>query len=210
MSLAEELPRCFSYADYLRWPDEERWELIDGDAWDMSPAPSLAHQAVSMRLGFLFHGHFRERGCQVFASPVDVVLAPPEAEDDEIDTVVQPDLVVVCGREKMRESHVRGAPDLLVEIISPSTARKDEGIKRDRYERAGVPEYWVVYPVERVVHCYRLDGGRYGAPEVVGLEDGSLTSSRFPDLEVDLSELFGAEPEPRRQPGDAVQGVKPR
>jgi len=206
MNLAEELPQRFSYADYLRWPDEERWELIDGEAWDMSPAPSLAHQAVSMRLGFLFHGHFRDLGCDVFASPVDVLLAPPEAADDEIDTVVQPDLVVVCDREQLQGSHVRGAPDLVVEIISPSTARKDEGIKRDRYERAGVAEYWVVYPEERVVHRYRLEGGRYGVPDVVGVEDGSLISSRFPELSVDLPELFDAEPEPRRQPGDAVAG----
>ncbi len=208
MGLAEELPRCFTYADYRRWPDEERWELIDGEAWDMSPAPSLVHQAVSMRLSLMIGGHFHGRDCQVFASPVDVVLAPPEAGDDEIDTVVQPDLVVVCDGEKLRESHVRGAPELVVEIISPSTARKDEGVKRDRYERAGVPEYWVVYPVERVVHRYRLEGGRYGAPGVVGLEDGTFTSSRFPDLEVDLPELFAAEPEPRRRPGDTVAGDK--
>jgi len=101
---------------------------------------------------------------------------------------------------------VRGGPDLVVEIISPATARKDEGIKRDQYEQAGVAEYWVVYPVERVIHRYRLEVERYGAPEVVGLEDGSLTSSRFPELSVDLPELFDAEPEPRRQPGDAVTG----
>jgi len=206
MNLAEELPRRFSYADYLRWPDEERWELIDGEAWDMSPAPSLLHQAVSMRLSLVVGGHFRGRGCQVFASPVDVALASAEAEDDKIDTVVQPDLVVVCDREQLQGSHVRGAPELVVEIISPSTARKDEGIKRDRYERAGVAEYWVVYPEARVVHRYRLEGGRYGVPDVVGVEDGSLTSSRFPELSVDLPELFDAEPEPRRQPGDAVAG----
>ncbi len=202
MNLAERRSERFTYADYLRWPDDERWELIDGEAWDMSPAPSLAHQAVSMRLSFLFHGYFRDRDCHVFASPVDVALAPPEAAAEEIDTVVQPDLVVVCDEAKLRGSHVRGAPDLVVEIVSPSTAAKDEGVKRDRYARAGVPEYWIVYPEARVVHRYRLEAGGYGAPDVVGLEDGRLASSRFPELEVDLTELFDAEPEPRRHPGE--------
>ncbi len=200
MSLAEKLPRRFTFADYRRWPEEERWELIDGVAWDMSPAPSLDHQAISTRLVYLFHGHFRGRGCEVFAAPVDVVLAPADAADEEIDTVVQPDLVVVCDREKLRGSHVRGAPELVVEIVSPSTARKDAGVKRERYARAGVAEYWLVHPHDHVLHRYALEDRRYPAPEVFGPEDGRFNSTRFPELSVDLVELFGVEPEPPRQP----------
>jgi len=91
MNLAKKLPRRFTFADHCRWPEEERWELIDGVAWDMSPAPSLDHQAISTRLVYLFHGHFRGGGCQVFATPVDVVLAPADAAPEEIDTVAQLD-----------------------------------------------------------------------------------------------------------------------
>jgi len=200
MNLAKKLPHRFTFADYCRWPEEERWELIDGVAWDMSPAPSLEHQAISTRLVYLFHGYFREGRCQVFAAPVDVVLAPTDAAAEEIDTVVQPDLAVVCDEEKLRGSHVRGAPELVVEIISPSTARKDAGIKRERYARAGVEEYWIVHPHDHVLHRYVLMEGRYPAPDVFGPEDGHFSSTHFPELSVDLVELFGVEPELPRQP----------
>jgi len=200
MALAHNLSRRYTYADYLHWPEDERWELIDGEAWNMSPAPTLGHQAVSMRLGYIFHGHLRERGCQVFAAPVDVALAPAEAADDAIDTVVQPDLVVVCDSEKLRGTHVRGAPDLVVEIVSPSSVRRDERIKRDRYQRAGVTEYWIVHPEDHVVHRYTAVDGQYGAPDVFGPEDGTFASTRFPELEVDLPRLFDVEPPPPQEP----------
>jgi len=200
MSLAKKLSRRFTYADACCWPEEERWELIDGDAWDMSPAPNPLHQEVSGRLFYRLYGHLRGHGCRVFAAPIDLLLPEADEADDAVETVVQPDLVVVCDGEKVRERYLYGPPDLVVEIVSPSTARRDEGIKRDRYEAAGVEEYWVIYPVEQVVHRYRSKAGRYGAAEVFGLEDGSFLSSRFPELEVNLLELFDAEPVPRRQP----------
>jgi Uma2 family endonuclease len=200
MTLAHELHRRFTYADYLRWPEDERWELIDGEPWNMSPAPTLAHQAVSMRLSLLLGNHFRERRCQVFAAPVDVALAAAEAADDEIDTVVQPDLVVVCDPNKLRGSHVRGAPDLVVEIVSPTSVRRDERIKRDRYQRAGVQEYWIVHPEDHVVHRYTAVDGRFGVPDVFGPEDGTFPSSRFPELAVDLPQLFDVEPPPPQAP----------
>jgi Uma2 family endonuclease len=203
MALAHRLPRRFTYADYCRWPDDQRWELIDGAAWDMSPAPSTAHQEVSTRLLYLFYGHFRERGCRVFAAPVDVLLPAGDEADEAVETVVQPDLVVVCDPEKVREANVRGAPDLVVEILSPSTVRKDEGIKRERYQRAGVAEYWLVHPVDHVVHRYVLVEESYRRPEVFGPEDGSFASSRFPELSVDLVDLFGVEPKEPRQPPSA-------
>jgi len=200
MALAHHLPRRFTYADYLRWPEDERWELIDGEAWNMSPAPTLGHQAVSMRLSLLLGNHFRERGCQVFAAPVDVALAPAAAADHEIDTVVQPDLIVVCDPDKLRGTHVRGAPDLVVEIASPSSLRRDERIKRDRYQRAGVAEYWIVHTEGHLIHRYTLSAGQYGAPDVFGPEDGTFTSTRFPDLLVDLPQLFEVEPPPPQAP----------
>jgi len=204
MALAHQLPGRFTYADYLRWPEDERWELIDGEAWNVSPAPTLAHQAVSMRLSLLLGSHFRERGCQVFAAPVDVALAPADAADDKIDTVVQPDLVVVCDPEKLRGTHVRGAPDLVVEIVSPSSVRRDERIKRDRYQRAGVAEYWIVHPEGHVIHRYTAVAGQYGAPDVFGPEDGTFVSTRFPELTVDLPQLFAVEPPTPQEPPEAI------
>jgi Uma2 family endonuclease len=162
-------------------------------------APRGQHAAGYL---FYFYGHFRERGCRVFAAPVDVLLPAGDEADEAVETVVQPDLVV-CDPERVREATVRGAPDLVVEILSPSTARKDEGIKRERYQRAGVPEYWLVHPVDHVVHRYALVEGDYRRQEVYGPEDGSFASSRFPELSVDLVDLFGVEPKEPRQPPSA-------
>ena len=139
---------------------EGRWELIHGVAYNMTPAPNLEHQRIS---GQLYVNIFnaledakRKSGggeCEVFAAPVDVFLG----ED-----VVQPDLVVVCDPAKKSARGIEGAPDLVVEILSPSTAGKDHSIKRWRYEAAGVPEYLIVDPGERVGVLLRLENGRYG------------------------------------------------
>jgi len=200
MSLAEKLPRRFTYAEYCGWPDEERWELIAGEAWDMSPAPDTAHQAAVTELAYSLHGHFRgQSGCQVFVAPTDLLLPAVDEADEDVETVVQPDLLVVCDRDKVRDACVRGAPELVVEIVSPATARRDAGIKRELYEGAGVAEYWIVHPHDHVLQRYALISGRYGAPDVFGPEDRHFVSIRFPELSVDLVELFGVEPEPPRQ-----------
>ena len=155
----------FTYADYLTWPDEERWELINGEAYNMSPVPGKRHQQILVELMGAFWSHLKGKPCQVFAAPFDVrPLATSEMSDDEVDTVVQPDLLVVCDKNKLEERGVVGAPDLVVEILSPYTSRKDLSKKFDLYERAGVREYWVVYPMEKIIHIYRLEDGRYGKP----------------------------------------------
>jgi len=161
VSLALQPEGCFTYGDYLTWPEGERWEIIDGVAWDMSPAPSVAHQRVSRDLLVLLLAHFRDRGCEVLAAPCDVLLPEADEADEQVETVVQPDLFVVCDPEKVGTARIRGTPDLVVEILSPSTARKDEGIKRDRYARAGVPEYWLVHPIDRVILRYALNDTAY-------------------------------------------------
>jgi Uma2 family endonuclease len=146
----------FTYRHYKTWPDSERWELIEGHAWSMSPAPKSRHQELAGRL-FRRIGNFLEgKTCRVFNAPFDVI--PPEGDEpeDEVDTVVQPDIVVYCDRSKITEAGARGVPDLAMEILSPSTSKKDQNDKFNLYERHGVREYWVVDPADRWLCVYRL------------------------------------------------------
>ncbi len=185
--------RPLTYADLRRWPAEGRWELVHGEAHEMSPAPSLLHQEIVLEIAVALRAALAESGCRVLVAPVDVVLAPPGTPDEAADTVLQPDVLVVCDPARLAGTHVRGAPDLVVEVVSPATAYRDEGLKRDLYERAGVAEYWIVHPVDRLVLRYALDEGRYGRPDVLGPDD-TLRSTRFPDLALDLGAVLGPPP----------------
>ena len=181
----------YTYADYLSWGDQERWELVDGEAWNMSPAPSRSHQRVLVRLLHVLYGHLKNSGCEVYPAPFDVRLPEEEsAEDHAVTTVVQPDISVICDRKKLDERGCIGAPDLVVEILSPSTAAKDLKVKRALYEQHGVREYWLFHPVDRTVMVYRPDNdGRYARAEIFDRED-LLGSPLFDGLEIQLSEIF--------------------
>jgi Uma2 family endonuclease len=172
--------RKFTYADYKSWPDEERWEIIDGDAYNMTPAPGLRHQAVSMNLSRIFANYFFGKPCRLFSAPTDVIL------DDF--NIVQPDLLVVCDPNKLTEANIQGAPDLVVEILSPSTKLKDKREKKALYERFGVREYLIVYPEDEMVEQYRLVDGRYVSD--VFNWDQKLPLFAFPDLELQLWDVF--------------------
>ena len=115
----------YTYGDYLSWPDEERWELIDGIPHSMSPAPSRVHQEISMELARQIANHLIGKNCRVYAAPFDVRLPKGGEKDEQIETVVQPDLVVVCDESKLDERGCKGPPDLIIEILSPHTAAKD-------------------------------------------------------------------------------------
>ena len=183
----------FTYRNYRTWPDDERWELIDGHAWAMSPAPRRRHQEVSGRL-FIDIGVFlKGKLCKVFEAPFDVLLPEGSEPDDEVDTVVQPDIAVVCDLSRLTERGARGAPDLVVEILSPSTSRKDQREKFDRYERAGVREYWVVDPAGQWLCVYRLGaGGLFDEGELreSPRDYGPIASRVIKGFSVDPSRLF--------------------
>jgi len=166
MPLSQRDTDYHTYADYLTWPDEVRYELIDGMAWMMAPAPTLDHQEVAGDIYFQLRQALQNRPCRPFIAPVDVRLPKGDEEDARIDTLVQPDVLVVCDPDKLDRRGVRGAPDLVVEVLSPGTASHDHVRKRQVYERAGVREYWLVHPVDRMVTIYRLDEGVFGKPEV--------------------------------------------
>lgn len=187
--------RLYFYRDYRGWPDDERWELIDGVAWNMSPAPSMAHQALSMELGHSIRSFLGKGGCRVFAAPFDVLLpeSPGQAADD-VPNVVQPDLAVICDPSRLRPFGCVGAPDWVIEILSPYTSRRDMVQKLALYERHGVGEYWVIDPGNRYVHVYvRGENGRFPDPELyVGA--AVIRSVVCQGFELRLEELFAAIP----------------
>ena len=180
----------FTYGDYLTWDDDQRWELIDGVPYNMSPAPTVRHQLILGELHRQVANWLLDKPCQVFIAPFDVRLPEDDESDEQVETVVQPDLSIICDKSKLDEAGCRGAPDLIVEILSPSTAHKDLKVKFERYERAGVQEYWIVDPNGSTVQIYTLGAeGRYGRPEAYGAVD-RVSVGIFPDLEIDLAVVF--------------------
>ena len=188
--LAEKKDELFTYGDYLKWDDEERWELIDGVAYNMTPAPSRFHQQVSIELCAQLVTYLRGTPCKVYAAPFDVRLPEGDEADEAIRTVVQPDISVVCDQSKLDDKGCKGSPDLIIEILSPSTARKDMKEKFLRYERAGVREYWIVDPDGKLVTVHRrTDTGLFGRPDVYG-EEERIKVCIFDGLEVELQSVF--------------------
>ncbi len=180
-----------TYEDYLGWGDDMRWELIDGIAHAMSPAPSLAHQrligTLYVQLANFFHGH----ECEVLLSPLDVRLATKGTPDKEVINVVQPDLVVVCDPDKLDARGVCGSPDWAIEVLSPSSAGRDHVKKLALYEKHGVPHYWLAHPVDRVLTAYSLgQDGHYGRADVATME-GVMPSGVFPGLNIDWDQFQG-------------------
>jgi len=182
--------REFSYADYLSWPEGERVEIIEGEAVAMSPAPSRQHQRILGELARQFSNYLVGKTCDVYMAPFDVRLPKGNEKDDDIRTVVQPDLTVVCDRGKLDDKGCKGSPDLVVEIVSPSSFRHDVLTKLRLYEKAGVREYWIVYPGEKAVVVYKLNaGGKYGEIEPYAAED-TLKVGIFDDLDIHLETVF--------------------
>jgi Uma2 family endonuclease len=183
----------FTYRHYRSWPDEERWELIDGHAWAMSPAPMTRHQELSGNLSREIGNFLKGKPCRVFTAPFDVLFPKGDEADDDVDTVVQPDISVFCDRTKITKRGARGAPDLVVEILSPSTSKKDMNDKFALYESRGVREYWIVDPAALSIWVYRLaKPGRFDSGELRdSLHDESpIASLVLEGFVVDPKELF--------------------
>jgi Uma2 family endonuclease len=181
----------YTYKDYKTWPDNERWELINGVAYSMSPAPKREHQQVSIALSTQIFTALEGKPCEAYSAPLDVKLsALPGIEENDIDIVVQPDIMVVCDPEKLDENGCNGAPDWIIEILSPSTAYKDENEKLMLYEKYGVREYWIIQPGAKMVFIYILDEkGNYKKPEVAK-KDEVISSYSVPGVKIDLKRIF--------------------
>lgn len=185
-----------TYADYLGWPDEVRYELIDGEAYLMAPpAPTVSHQTVAGEIYFQLRLALDGKPCVPLIAPVDVRLPKADEADEAIDTVVQPDVLVVCDPAKLSERGVRGAPDWVAEVLSPGTASHDQINKRRVYERAGVAEYWLVHPTDRVLTVYQLQDGAYGMPHMQELA-GETPIGVLPGVTIAWDALAARLPKP--------------
>ena len=183
----------YSYADYLTWKFKERVELIKGKIWRMSPAPRTVHQDISWNFNGVFFNYFRKNACKAFAAPFDVTLynkKKSKKENKDVFTVVQPDLCVICDKSKIDEFGCKGAPDLVIEILSPGNSKKEMRVKYELYEEAGVQEYWVADPERQTVHVFALDENEKYKSIQIYISDDILKSYIFPDLEVDLTQVF--------------------
>ncbi|MDR1429553.1 MAG: Uma2 family endonuclease [Spirochaetaceae bacterium] len=183
----------YTYADYLLWKTDKRYEIIDGEAYMMA-APSVARQAISRELLVQFWNFLKGKGCQVFAAPFDVRLFP--REDGSDDTVVQPDILVICDEAKIADGRAcRGAPDMVIEILSPSNSEIPMLLKFTKYLRAGVREYWIIDPDTKNVQVHLLEKDGKTPPEhyissVYG--DGeTLDVSVLPGLAIDFAGIWG-------------------
>ena len=192
MELVLDINKRYSYADYLKWADDKMRELVDGFIRMMSPAPGTTHQEVSGDLFAQLHRVIKKNKgkCKVYPAPFDVRLPKNgETEDDRIFTVVQPDICVVCDPSKIDKRGCIGAPDLVVEIQSHSTAKYDLTAKFTLYETAGVREYWVVYPYEDVIEVFLLQpDGKYD--DGTKYDGGKIPVHIFDGCEIDLADVF--------------------
>lgn len=182
-----DLTQDYTYADYLKWQLQEKVELIKGKILAMSPAPTRFHQDISGKM-FLKLGNFLDKKpCKVYSAPFDVRL--PVASKGKADTVVQPDLCVICDRSKLDEAGCNGTPDLIIEILSKGNSKREMDTKFELYQEAGVLEYWIIDPLRRMVLLYGLVDGKLVTGKPL-LEGDNVTSKIFPDFSVSVDDIF--------------------
>lgn len=190
MPLVKKFKKRYTYAEYLRWDDSVRVELIDGEVYDMTPAPFRSHQEISMKLSVIIGSYLKGKKCRVFAAPFDVRLPDRGTSDDAITTVVQPDISVICDSKKLDDRGCTGAPDLVIEIVSEKTAAKDMREKLALYEKHGVKEYWIIHPVEKTLMVFlRGRDGIYSKPSIFSSQD-KIRVKTLKGLSIALDDLF--------------------
>lgn len=186
MSIDQPHFKKVTYADYLTWPDEPRYEIIDGLPY-LQAAPSRLHQRIVTQLTGELYSFVKRKTCEVYASPFDVRLSAVDNEKEY--QVVQPDISVICDNEKLDDKGCKGAPDLIVEVLSASTWQRDRIEKLNLYQRFGVAEYLLIYPNERILEQYILEEGRYASP-LIYKEKDEFRSHIFPECAIALSDIL--------------------
>lgn len=189
-----DLNATYSYADYLTWQLEGTVELIKGKIMAMVPAPNVKHQRVARNLLRPIDNYLMQKSCEVFIAPFDIKLydsRKSKLSDNEVFSVVQPDLCVVCDKEKITEQGCSGAPDWVIEVLSPGNSKKEMQLKYALYQENGVTEYWLVYPYEQAVHQFVLDqdSQKYQLIAMFSVDD-KVTPTLFPELQIDLADVF--------------------
>ena len=181
--------RIYTYADYLSWPETERWEFIDGVAYSMAP-PSTEHQIIVGSVFVEFANYLKGKPCKVFVAPFGVTFAKDIKNEKNIQAV-EPDITIICDKSKITEKGCKGSPDLIVEVLSRSTASVDVIKKRRLYEHNGVPEYWIVDPANQIVSRFQLNENLAGYRQVEYFtKTDTITPVIFPDLQINLADIF--------------------
>jgi Uma2 family endonuclease len=185
-----DLSGTYSYAHYLKWAFDERLELIKGKIFKMSPAPARVHQEISIRMSTRMFNFLNDKDCKIYTAPFDVRLPRKSKADKDITTVVQPDICVVCDPSKLDYRGCIGAPDIVVEILSPGNNKKELRNKYEIYEESGVKEYWIVWPEHKTFLKYTLDDqGKY-QPSRVMIAGDEVVTPILPGFVLKLDEVF--------------------
>jgi len=185
-----DLNKSYTYADYLTWKFKERIELIKGRIFKMSPAPKRVHQEVSGYVHNQLYNFLEGQKCKVYATPFDVRLTKKNEKEGLITTVVQPDICVICDVNKLDDRGCNGAPDIVVEILSPGNNRKELHDKFEAYEENGIQEYWIIHPEEKTFMAYTLDeNGKYKASNLKTMGD-EITTPVLPGFVLNLEKAF--------------------
>jgi Uma2 family endonuclease len=191
-----DLDQTYSYADYMTWRFDDALELIKGKIMLMSPAPNVNHQRIERRL-FLRIGNYLEgKKCEAFAAPFDVRLYDRRKfilASKDIQTVVQPDICVICKPELLDQQGCNGAPDWIIEILSPGNSKREMKIKYDLYQESGVAEYWLVYPSEHAIHQFVLDDNQAYQLKQMYSDDDMAIPHLFPDLKINVTDIFAGQ-----------------
>ena len=186
-----DLSKTYSYADYLTWKINKQIELLKGKIYAMSPAPRTAHQRVARKLTGIMLQSFTKQSCELFFAPFDVRLLDNKKStaDKDVFTVVQPDLCVICDPNKIDDRGAFGAPELVIEILSPGNSKKEMKYKFDLYEEAGVIEYWIVNPQDKSIYIFVLQSEKFVGQHPL-IEEDKIKSLLFPSLDFKLEEIF--------------------
>lgn len=181
----ENTTELYSWKEYKEWPEDERWQIIDGHAYCMTAAPNIRHQKITGNFYRIIGNVLAGKPCTPFIAPTDVVF------DDY--NIVQPDVLVVCDKSRITDANIQGAPDLVIEVASPSNSYLDKKLKLELYERFAVPEYLLVDPVGDLVERYRLVDGKYGRADIFSWHE-ELPFVSLPGVVIKLWEIFERDP----------------
>lgn len=179
----------YTYADYLTWQLDEMVEIIKGKLFKMTAAPSRIHQKVAGKLTYILYGFLEGNPCEVYTAPFDVRLPKISTRNEDIYTVVQPDICVICDKDKLDEAGCVGAPDLIIEILSPGNNKKELQNKYEVYQESGIKEYWIIHPSEQTLLIYSLQSGSY-VPSRLFTWGDIITSSTLPGFSLHLEDFF--------------------
>ncbi len=179
----------YSYADYLTWQMDEMVEIIKGRLFKMTPAPSRIHQKVAAKLFYRLYGFLEGKPCEVYIAPFDVRLPVTTTNNEDVYTVVQPDICVVCDKNKLDDAGCIGAPDLIVEILSPGNNKKELHNKYEVYKESGVKEYWIIHPNEQTLLIYSLKNGAF-VPSRLFASGNMVYSNVIQGFSLDLEGFF--------------------